>query len=504
MSVRGTLGSDLLAATSVALLLIPQSMAYAELAGMPPWHGLYAAAAAPIAAAPFVSSKYLQTGPVALTGLLTAGALAGSAAAGSTAYIGLAAVLALVVGATRLVIGLLRWGGVAWLMSQPVLKGFTLGAALLIVSSQLPSALGATAPGETVLARATAVLTSPSTWTWGAVGLSAVTVALMRGGPRVHRFFPGLPMAAALGIGLSLAGVAAGPTVGDVPAGLPRPTLDLPWSSLPSLVLPGVVIALVGFAEAASISRTFATEDRERWDPDREFVSQGVANLAAGLFAGFPVGGSFSRSSLGRLAGAKSRWSGALTGLLVLAALPVAGALAPLPKAVLGATVVGAVAKLLDPRPLLAMWSRSRPQGAIAVTTLAATLASAPRVEYGVLAGIVLALVVHLWREATVEVPVDRDGDTLVLRPSGVLWFGTAAALEQRVVEALAAHPDVARLVIDLRGLGRIDYSGALVIDRIATDQRGEGLHVDLCGVPAHAGRIVGRVCCGPDELRSA
>ena len=258
---RGSWAADAVAGVSVALVLIPQSMAYAELAGMPPWHGLYAAAAAPILAAPFVSSRYLQTGPVALTCLLTAGALAGSAAPASPEYVGLAAVLALVVGLARLVIGVMRWGGVAWLMSQPVLRGFTVGAALLIVGSQLPSALGARPDGGKVLDRAIAALSAPAGWTWGAVGLSVVTIALMMGGRRVHRLFPGVLVAAAIGIAASAAGLPVGPLIGDVPAGLPPLSLDLPWSSLPSLLVSGVVIALVGFAEASSISRTFAAED---------------------------------------------------------------------------------------------------------------------------------------------------------------------------------------------------------------------------------------------------
>ncbi len=506
---RAAWSADVVAGGSVALVLIPQSMAYAELAGMPAWHGLYAAAAAPILAAPFVSSRHLQTGPVALTALLTAGALAGSASAGSAEYIGLAALLALVVGVARLAIGLLRWGGVAWLMSQPVLRGFTLGAALLIVASQLPAALGVTSDAPTVLGRARAAVAAPGGWTVGAALLSVLTIGLIVGNGRVDAWlrsrgvalplpFPGVLVAAVIGILASVAGLAVGPTIGDVPAGLPPLSLDLPWGSAPALIVPGIVIALVGFAEASSIARTFAAEDRDRWDPNREFVSQGAANLAAGIFAGFPVGGSFSRSSLGRLAGARTRWAGAITGFAVLAVLPVAGILAPLPKAVLGATVIGAVAKLLDPRPLLSVWRSSRPQAVVGFVTLGTTLAFAPHVEYGVLAGIVLSLVLHVWRETSVDVPVVADGTTLTVRPAGVLWFGTAAHLEQEVLDALAAHPDADRLVIDLSGLGRIDYSGALVLDRLVREVDDENLVVELCGVPGHADRIVGRVCTEP------
>ncbi len=488
-----SLAADVVAGGSVALVLIPQGMAYADLAGMPPVHGLYAASIAPILAAPFVSSRYLQTGPVALTCLLTLGALSTFAAPYSADYVALAALLALVVGVARVLIGTLRLGAVAWLMSQPVLRGFTLAAALLIAGTQLAAALGAPAGEGGVVRRALGVLASPGSWTGGAVALSAVTIALMRFGKKVHALFPGVLVAAGLGLGASVAGLSVGPAIGDIPGRLPPFSLDLPWSSLPSLLVPGVVIAFVGFAEAAAIARTFASEDRESWEPNREFVSQGVANVAAGLFSGFPVGGSFSRSSLGRVAGARTWLAGAVTGAVVLVVLPVASLLAALPRAILGATVLGAVLKLLNPRPMLALWRRSKPQGALGVVTFVATLATAPHVEYGVLIGIAMSVALHLWREMSVDVPDVVEGDTLTLRPSGVLWFGTAAHVEQEWNDALARSPEVDRVVVDLSGLGRIDFSGAEVLHAVVRDARERGLTVEIVGVPVSAERIVGR-----------
>jgi SulP family sulfate permease len=476
-------------------------MAYAELAGMPPWHGLYAAAMAPILAAPFVSSRYLQTGPVALTCLLTTGALAGMAGPATAEYVGLAAVLALIVGVTRLAIGLLRMGGIAWLMSQPVLQGFTLAAALLILASQLPAALGIEVAGDSVLERGWTALTHPSGWSWGAVAISVVTIALMRGGKYIHARFPGVLIAAGIGLGASVAGLPVGATLGDIPAGLPPLIVkSLPWASLPSLILPGIVIALIGFAEAAAIARTFATEDRESWDPNREFVSQGVANLAAGVFGGFPVGGSFSRSSLARISGARTRWAGAVTGLAVLAVLPFAHILAPLPRAILGATVVGAIVSLLDPRPTLAIWSRSRAQATIAWTTFAATLVTAPHIERGVLIGVGIAIGVHLWREMEVEVPIEFDGRVLRLRPVGVLWFGTAAKLEQGLIDAVVAHASATQVIVDLSRLGRVDYSGAVSLERLVNRAREGGLDIRVVGVPRHARQLIPSGTASPDD----
>ena len=497
---RSSLWVDVLAGVSVALVLIPQSLAYADLAGMPPWHGLYVAAVAPILAAFFASSRYLQTGPGAMTSLLTAGALGGMAVAGSNEYVALAALLALVVGVVRVSIGILRGGALAYMMARPVVLGFTMAAALLILSSQLPAALGIPAHGVSVLDRARWVLVHPGQWSMGAVGLSVLTLALMYGGKRLHPLFPGVLAAVLVGLGASLLGWPIGPTIGEVPAGLPRPSLNLPWASLPSLIVPGIVIAIVGFAEAAAISRTFAIADRERWEPNKEFISQGAANVAAGLFGGFPVGGSFSRSSLGRLAGAKTRRAGAVTGLAVLLFLPWAGVLAPLPRAILGATVIGAVLPLFRPKRMINIWRQSRPQWMVAWGTFAGTLVAAPHVEYGVLGGVMLAAGVHLWREMRLTVRASIDNKTLTLSPMGVLWFGSAPHLELRFNTELARYPEAQNLLLDLGGLGRVDLSGAASLSSLIEDAQAAGLKVNFAGVPPHAERILARLC--PDILR--
>ncbi|MBT8405024.1 MAG: sodium-independent anion transporter, partial [Gemmatimonadetes bacterium] len=392
---------DIVAGVSVALLLIPQSMAYAELAGLPPHVGLYAAALPPIAAAFSASSPYLQTGPVALTALLTLGALLPLASTGTPEYVALAVLLAMVVGVTRVLVGLLRSGGVAYLMSQPVLMGFTSGAGLLILSSQLPGALGASGvPSDAgVLQSATWALANPGSWEIASLVLAAGTVAVILGGRRIHPLVPGVLIATGAGLVWSIATGYGGPTVGEVPRGFPTPSLDLPWRSLPVLLVPGIVIALVGFAEAASIARTFAAQDRAPWDPNKEFIGQGLANLASAASGGFPVGGSFSRSSINHLAGATSRWSGAITGLVVLAFLPIAFVLTPLPRAILSAIVISAVASLVKLRPLLRLIKISPLQAMVGWATFGFTLILAPRVDQAVLLGVVLALGVHAWRE---------------------------------------------------------------------------------------------------------
>ena len=388
---------DLLAGLSVAMVLVPQSMAYAELAGLPPHLGLFASALPPILAAFFASSPYLQTGPVALTSLLTLGALSAIATTGTPEYVGLAALLALIVGVTRLLLGALRLGAVTYLMRDPVVTGFTSAAALLILASQLPKALGVAAPDRGVLWRAGWSLWHVDRWEATSAIVATVTVLLVLLGRKVvHRLFPGALIAVSGGVLVSRVIDYEGPTVGEVQTGLPDLTLDLPWGSTGSLLVGGILIALVGYAEPASIARVFADADRQRWSADREFVSQGVANVAAAVSGAFPVGGSFSRSSLNRLAGARTRWSGLVTGATVLAFLPFADVLASLPRAVLGGVVFAAVVGLVRPVALVSMVRRSPADALVAWVTFAATLWLSPRVELGVLVGILLSLAVGI------------------------------------------------------------------------------------------------------------
>lgn len=482
-----------MAGVSVALVLVPQSMAYAELAGLPAHYGLYAAALPPIAAAFFASSPYLQTGPVALTSLLTLGALSAIALPGSELYIALAVLLALVVGIARIVVGLVKEGRISYLMSRPVLQGFTIAAALLIVASQLPGALGVSPPTDGVISRAWWALSHPADWEAASVVLAALTGILILGGRRIHPLVPGVLFATLIGIGFSLATGYSGATVGEVPAGLPPIPRNLPWTQLPMLVIPGGVIALVGFAEAASISRTFAVIDRRPWDPDREFVSQGVANVAAALSSGFPVGGSFSRSSLNHLAGARSRWSGAVTGIAVLLFLPVAGILAPLPRAVLSGIVIAAVLGLIRFGQLAGLWRLSKPQALAAWTTFALTLILAPRIDLAVVLGILLALGIHAWREMKVRCDSWLEDTTFHLAPRGVLWFGSAPQMQRSFMRELEAGHDVDRIVLHLGGLGRIDLSGAMMLKEFQEEMAAGEIEVEIAGVPYHARRILRR-----------
>ncbi len=297
-------------------------------------------------------------------------------------------------------------------------------------------------------------------------------------------------MAAAVGLAFSVVTGYEGRTVGYIPGGLPPFSLDLPWSRLPSLILPGIVISIIGFAEGVSISRVFASEDRQRWDADREFISKGLANLVAGVSAGLPVGGSLSRTSVNRLAGARSRWSGLVTGITVLCFLPFAPAMSALPRAVLSGIVIAAVWKLVRPREVLRLWAVSRPQAMVGWTTFVATLALSPHIDQAVLIGIALSAGVHLWRELTPHVTAEREGDTLIVEPSGVLWFASAPAMEDLLFDRLAEEPDVTKVVVRCAGLGRIDLSGAYTFYETLEHARRAGLEMTIEDVPDHARQL--------------
>ncbi len=466
---RPTAG-DIIGGVSVALVLIPQSLAYAQLAGLPAVLGLFASAFPLLIFAVFASSPYLQTGPVALTSLLTAGALAGAGLEPETsAYIGAAAVLAIIVGIVRLVLGISRLGSIVYLMAEPVAIGFTSGAGLVILSSQLPKALGVTLPENVAnwsnpIARAAWSITHPGDWRIGALVISAATLALMLQGKKLHRLFPGVLVAVVVALVFSRVGGYDGPVIPTIEAGLPTWSVDLPWSRTGSLIVGGVVIALVGFAEPASIARHFANEEQSVWSSSREFFASGLANVVAGLTGAYPVGGSFSRSSVNRFAGADTRVSGAVTGLVVLAFLPFASLLDGLPEAVLGAIVVGAVLNLIKPRRLARLATRSPWQASLAYITFIATLATPPDVQYAVLLGVVLTWLLHLVRPFRLDVKKTAEGG-LEVRPRGLLWIATVPKLQSSLQSVITEDDGEGPISISLDRSTAIDSSIAEAID---------------------------------------
>lgn len=490
---KGPARGDWVAGFSVALVLVPQALAYASIAGLAPVHGLYAAAAAPLAGALVGSSPYLQTGPVAVTSLLTFGALAALAEPTTAEFAMLAGVLAIVVGLVRFGLGLVGAGPIAYLMSQPVVVSFTSAAAVLIICTQVPSLLGMTADADNPLVAAVEALLDPAAWSRVDIAVGLFAMAVMILGRRLSSLFPGALVVVVAATLWSRQTGFDGATVGEVVLEWRAPG-GVSFVDVMSLLVPGLVIAIVGFAEPASIARKYAAEDRRPWDPNREFVGQGLANVAAGVAGGFPVGGSFSRTALNRLSGARTRWSGAITGLVVVAILPFTEVLAPLPLSALAGLVIAAVYTLVDVRMPVLYWRWSRPQLAVGAITAVATLALAPRVERGVIVGVAAALAVHLWRELRVVVPSCVEEGVLHLRPSGVLYFGSAPAVERTISSLITEHPEVRRVVLHLDAVGRLDLTGALMLRDIVEEAETAGLDFEIQGAAPHAEKLLNRV----------
>ena len=403
-------GGDLVAGVSVALLALPQGLAYAELAGMPAKYGLYAAAIPSLLAAIFASSPYLQTGPVALTALLAYGALESLEKPFTEGYIELAALLALIVGGIRLLLGICKLGKIADLLTDAVILGFTNGAAILIVFSQLPKSLGVQNPGSGILRSGWDAIASPDMWHFGAITFSILTILIVLGGRLLNRLFPGVLLAVVFGILISNLVGYSGPVVGELSESFVALKFNFEWSSFGELLLPGLIIAVVGFAEPAAIARTFSKQVGSTWNPSKEFVSQGVANMASAFSSSFPVGGSFGRSSLNKIAGAKTPWSGAITGAVVLALLPLSSLLSELPSAILGATVIWAVMKLIKPLEFIDLMRNEPQQAIIAVGTLLATLITAPRIERGIVLGVLLSCIAYLLKKIQVRRAANKNG----------------------------------------------------------------------------------------------
>ena len=490
--------SDVIAGLTVFLVLIPQGLAYAELAGLPSHLGLLAGTLPPLIAALFVSSPYLQTGPTALTALLILGPLSQLAKPGSASYIELAALLALMVGIARIVFGVLRLGIMAYFVSQPVLTGFTTGAALLITGTQIPTILGvetdrsnADGSSRSVMARAFDAVDDPSLWSGQSMAIAAITFGLILGLRRVHKLFPSVLAAVAVAWAIDAALGGETGQIGSIPAELPTLSFDLPFDRMGDLLVPALLIAMVGFVEPASICRTYATAKRERWSANQEFISQGVANVAASAVGSFPVGGSFGRSSLNERVGATSRWSGAITGLAMLAFLPFASLLESIPRAALAAVVVSAAISLVRIDNIAAMWAWSKPQTATAVAVLIATLVLDPRIDHAIEFGIALSVGVHLWREMQNFITVNQVDETTVrIRPHGVMWFGSTNRIVEHMLATLADHPDVTTVIVNLDGVGRLDLTAALEMASFANDQRDHGIDVEFESVPPHAQRL--------------
>ncbi|GGK19671.1 SulP family inorganic anion transporter [Salinarimonas ramus] len=515
-----TFTSDLVAAAIVTIMLIPQSLAYALLAGLPPVVGLYASILPLVAYAVFGTSRALAVGPVAVVSLLTAAALSEVATPGSAEYVVAAAALALMSGAMLIALGIFRLGFIANLLSHPVISGFITASGLIIAASQLKHLLGVSAGGHTLLEVGTALVAAlPQTNPWTlAIGASATAFlfwvrsglkpALRRLGLSdyaaglVARAGPVIAVAASIlsvvVLSLDEKGVAI---VGDVPAGLPPLALPVVETSLlVSLIAPALLISVIGFVESVSVAQTLAAKRRQSIVPNQELIGLGAANVASAFSGGYPVTGGFARSVVNFDAGAETPAAGAFTAIgIALASLFLTPLLHYLPIATLAATIVVAVLSLVDLGALKRAWTYSRHDFAPMLATILVTLGFG--VEAGILTGVALSIALLLWRTSRPhiaivgQVPgtehfrnvkrhrVVTDERVLSLRIDESLNFANARATEEFVLEEVAGRPALAHVVLQCTAINEIDMSALESLELIMHRLEAQGIALHLSEV---------------------
>jgi SulP family sulfate permease len=511
---------DAVAALIVTVMLIPQSLAYALLAGLPPEVGLYASVAPLVVYALFGSSRVLAVGPVAVVSLMTAAAIGEKVPAGSPEYWAAAMTLALLSGGMLLLMGVLRLGFLANFLSHPVISGFISASGLLITASQLKTLMGVKADGHTLVdllaalgrqARHTHALTltvgvlATAFLFWVRRGLKPLLVRLgvpAKAADVIAKAGPVAAIAVTTTLAWALGWQEQGlRIVGDIPRGLPPLTLPS-WNPelWRELAMPALLISVVGFVESVSVGQTLAAKRRQRIEPDQELVALGACNLSAALTGGLPVTGGFSRSVVNFDAGAQTPAAGVLTAVgITLASLLFTPALYFLPQATLSATIIVAVLALVDFGILRRTWAYSKPDFAAAVATLLATLQLG--VEAGLVVGVGVSLALYLFRTSRPHIAsvglvtgtehfrnvlrhqVLVSPRLVTLRVDESLYFANARTLEDRVNDEVARHPELRHLVLLCSGINDIDASALESLEAIERRLRDAGIALHLSEV---------------------
>lgn len=480
---RATAKSDLVAGITVAVMLVPQGMAYAALAGMPPVTGLYASVLPLLVYALLGTSRSLAVGPVAIIALLANTALMPLADGDPDRYVALAATLAALVGVVQIGLGLLRLGTLVNLLSHSVLSGFTSAAAIVIGTSQVKDLLGLQMERpEGFVETVTAVGGALSTTHWGTLAVGAFSVAAL---VLAKKKAPRLPAALVVvgGVTAASALLAFGDNgikvLGDVPAGLPTPGLPaLGLADLTALLPAALTIAVIAYMEGISVAKALAARERESVDPNAELIAVGAANVAAGLFRAFPVAGGFSRTAVNYQAGARTPAASIVTALIVaLAVLLFTPLFFHLPKAVLAAIIIVAVIGLIDVRTPVQTWRTRRLDGAVVAVTFAGTLLLG--IEAGIAVGAALSIAAFVWKSANPHMaelgrvpgtPAFRnttrwetvtDDAVAVLRVDAPLFFANAQVVADRVLELNASRPGLQAVVLDASAVTDLDADGA-------------------------------------------
>lgn len=516
---RQSLSADLTAALVSGMLMVPQGLAYALLAGLPPHVGLYASLIPLIAYAVFGSSSAMSVGPAAVLSLMTVSGLSSLAAIGSPEYIAAAIMLTMLSGLFLFIMGLFKLGTLSNLLSHPVISGFVSGAAALIIVGQLPAILGVKAEGETASVKLFHVIEELPHAHLPTMAFGVATALLLifsriwlpmtlfrLGVPKqiarlAARLMPMLLVLCAIGLVHWLKLGDKLDIVGEIPAGLPRLTLPgFNWSLIYQLLLPALIIALLGFVESLSIAQALATRRGERLNADGELLGLGAANITSALSGGLPVAGSFSRTAVNAEAGAKTPLAGVLSAMLMIPILLyLTDLFGELPLTVLAAIIIVAAAGLFDFQGFIHNWRYDRTDGIAMLGTFMGVLLFG--VEVGIALGIGLSFATLIWRSSRPHIAVvgrvpgtehfrnvlrhdvETQKDLLFLRIDESLFFSNISAVEDRLLSELKRHPDTRELVLILSSVSRIDGTALERLQQINKDLKSRHIRLNLSEV---------------------
>lgn len=509
---------DLTAGLTTAVMLVPQGMAYALLAGLPPIVGLYAATLPLLVYAALGTSRQLALGPMALSSLLVATGIAqlgGAAELGADEYLGLAVLITLVVGMWQTLLGALRLGGLVNLLSHPVVSGFTAAAAFIIGASQLKHLLGFDVPGDGTVIQTVVHIGAHISETHLLtliVGVAAIGTLV-----GIKCWFPRWPAAlVAVVVGIlssylfdfAALGVE---TLGDVPSGLPMPKVPegLSLASVQQVAPLGLTIALIAYMESISAAKVYARSNRYSLSPSRELVAQGLANVASSFCGGYVVGGALSRTAVNAEAGAKSTFAGVITAVMVsLVLLMLTAPFAYLPKPILASMILVAVTSLIDVAEFKHLWVMKRDDLVILVITLIATLLFSAVI--GLLTGVASSLI---WLIITTTRPniavlgrlpnqtsyrcIDHFEDletferVIIMRMDAQFFFGNVAYLKDAIYRQVAENPDTVALVLDASSINALDSTAVDTYEEIVLDLRNRGIEVMISHVKGPVLRVL-------------
>lgn len=508
---------DLAAGASVALLLIPQAMAYADLAGMPAHYGLYAAFVPVLLGALFGSLSQLNTGPSAMSAILTASALTSLAASGSEQYIQYALVLALMVGILRLVFGLLRMAFLVNFVSYPVVLGFTNAAAIIIAFSQLNKLFGISIDKtQGFLGTLQDIFqlflkvpqTHAATLIMGAAALVLIYV-LKKLLPKLPSVLFVLILSTLVSALIGFEGNFGGKVIGQVPAGLPA--LSNPFAVIAGnedplqliiKLFPGaLMVTIIGFMEVLSISKSISARTKQELNLNQELIGQGMAALGASFSSAYPVSGSFSRSAMNLMSGAKTGFSNVISALLVmLSLLFLTPYLYHLPMSALGAAIIVSVVKLFDFKSFRSILKLSLSEGIISLLTFSATLIFAPSISSGIIIGMLLAIASYLWgtmRPKMAELGLCNDGryrdiknnqikaneNFPIIRMDGSLYFASSTPFEEFVLNIISKYKETRFILLNAEGINRIDVSGEWGLSKVLDDLETNNISLVISGL---------------------